>query len=79
MTKRSRRALAGLGSCAVLLLTGALIQSTASAATAAPAAATAPELLAGDGPPGFWWGTDSLPVTVPVPLARRQYNHQPAR
>ena len=19
----------------------------------------------GDGPPGFWWGTDSLPVTVP--------------
>jgi hypothetical protein len=65
MTRRSRRALAGLGSCAVLLLAGALMQSPASAATAAPAAATAPELLAGDGPPGFWWGTDSLPVTVP--------------
>jgi len=22
-------------------------------------------LPAGDGPPGFWWGTDSLPVAVP--------------
>jgi hypothetical protein len=52
--KRSWRVLAGLGTClALLLLTGLLSQT---AATAAPA---------GDGPPGFWWGTDSLPVTVP--------------
>src|SRR5258708_36722725 len=28
----------------------------AAAASAAPA---------GDGPPGFWWGTDSFPVSVP--------------
>src|ERR1700722_14138885 len=48
--KRSRRVLAGLGTCVALVL---LSQT---AATAAPA---------GDGPPGFWWGTDSLPVTVP--------------
>ena len=27
-----------------------------------PAAEQFPD---GDGPPGFWWGTDSLPVTVP--------------
>ena len=25
----------------------------------------AERLPAGDGPPGFWWGTDSFPVTVP--------------
>jgi hypothetical protein len=52
--KKSWRVLAGLGTClALVLLTGLLSQT---AATAAPA---------GDGPPGFWWGTDSLPVTVP--------------
>jgi hypothetical protein len=52
--KRSWRILAGLGTClALLLLTGLLSQTAASAAPA------------GDGPPGFWWGTDSLPVTVP--------------
>ena len=55
--KHSWRILAGLGTClALLLLTGLLSQTSASAATAAPA---------GDGPHGFWWGTDSLPVTVP--------------
>jgi hypothetical protein len=65
MIKRSRRALAGLGSCAVLLLTGALTQAPAFAATATPAATAAQARPAGDGPPGFWWGTDSFPVTVP--------------
>jgi hypothetical protein len=65
MIKRSRRALAGLGSCAVLLLAGALTQTPASATTAAPAARAVTTAPAGDGPPGFWWGTDSFPVTVP--------------
>jgi hypothetical protein len=65
MTRRSRRALVGLGSCAALLLTGALTQAPASASTATPAAVAAQARPAGDGPPGFWWGTDSLPVTVP--------------
>ena len=41
MIKRSRWALVGLGSCAVLLLTGALTQAPAFAATATPAAAAA--------------------------------------
>ena len=54
--KHSWRALRGFGAClALLLLTGVLTQTPATAATA------------GDGPPGFWWGTDSLPVTVPGP------------
>jgi len=35
------------------------------AAGAAQAAAVAAAVPAGDGPPGFWWGTDSFPVTVP--------------
>src|ERR1700740_1385703 len=41
----------GLSACLALIM---LVPATA--ALAAPA---------GDGPPGFWWGTDSLPVTVP--------------
>src|SRR5690348_8984449 len=65
MIKCSRLALAGLGSCAALLLTGTMTQVPASAATATPGAAAAQARPAGDGPPGFWWGTDSLPVTVP--------------
>ena len=39
-----------------------LILASGAAATAASAAGMAP---AGDAPPGFWWGTDSWPVTVP--------------
>ena len=31
------------------------------------AASAAVQRPAGDGPPGFWWGTDSLPVNVPGP------------
>jgi hypothetical protein len=63
LMKLSWRALTGLGGCMALLLSaGLLTQTPATAATAAQAATTA---LAGDGPPGFWWGTDSLPVTVP--------------
>jgi hypothetical protein len=48
------RVLTGLGTClALLLLTGLLSQTPASAQPAH------------DGPSGFWWGTDSWPVTVP--------------
>src|ERR1700730_4084822 len=46
----------------------ALVTGTAVAAAASVTAGTsraAASLPAGDGPPGFWWGTDSFPVTVP--------------
>jgi hypothetical protein len=49
--KRSWLTRGGLTACLALIL---LIPATA--ALAAPA---------GDGPPGFWWGTDSFPVSVP--------------
>jgi hypothetical protein len=42
----------------------ALVLATGAAASAAPAAPAAERLPAGDAPPGFWWGTDSWPVTV---------------
>jgi hypothetical protein len=60
MVNRPWRILAAAGACAALLLAaGLLTQTPATAMTAAAG------LRAGDGPPGFWWGTDSLPVTVP--------------
>ncbi|HEV2535960.1 MAG TPA: hypothetical protein VGU21_00445 [Streptosporangiaceae bacterium] len=43
----------------------ALVLASGAAASAAPPATAAPRLPAGDAPPGFWWGTDSWPVTVP--------------
>jgi hypothetical protein len=49
---------------ALVLTSGAAASATVTAATSGTAATTA-ALPAGDGPPGFWWGTDSLPVTVP--------------
>jgi hypothetical protein len=63
LMKHPWRVLAGLGGCmALLLVTGLLTPASATAGTASRAVAAAP---AGDGPPGFWWGTDSFPVTVP--------------
>jgi hypothetical protein len=58
--KRTRQFLWG---CVVLLLIGG---ATAAAMPAGPvrAVTTAQLRPAGDGPPGFWYGTDSLPVTV---------------
>jgi len=47
---------------ALLIIIGLLIPASVTAVTTARAVTTAP---AGDGLPGFWWGTDSLPVTVP--------------
>ena len=47
-----RRIWLALAACLTLVL---------ASGTAASAAEQAP---AGDAPPGFWWGTDSWPVTV---------------
>jgi hypothetical protein len=54
------RVLAGLGTGVALLLLAQTVLGQAALAQAGASAAPA-----GDGPPGFWWGTDSLPVTVP--------------
>ena len=45
-----------------LALAGRAALALATAVTGVTLAATAAS--AGDGPPGFWYGTDSLPVTV---------------
>jgi hypothetical protein len=42
----------------------ALVLASGAAAAAVPSATAAPRVPAGDAPPGFWWGTDSWPVTV---------------
>jgi hypothetical protein len=62
--KRSWLTRGRLAACLALLL---LIPATASVLTAGPARAvtTAGARPDGDGPPGFWWGTDSFPVSVP--------------
>jgi hypothetical protein len=54
-----RRSWLAVAACLALVLTSG---GTAAAAVTGTAAA---RLVAGDGPPGFWWGTDSWPVTVP--------------
>jgi hypothetical protein len=49
-----------------LALAGRAALALATAVTGVTVAATAASARPdGDGPPGFWWGTDSLPVTVP--------------
>src|SRR5580692_1700651 len=58
--KRTWLAMAG---CAALTLASAATGVTV-AATGASAASVATQRPDGDGPPGFWYGTDSLPVTV---------------
>ena len=63
--RRSWLALAA--SLALVLATGSAAAAAVTAG-ASQAAATAERLPAGDGPPGFWWGTDSFPV--PCPAAR---------
>jgi len=56
-----RRTWLALAACLALVLTSG---GTAAATVAAGAVTSAERLPAGDGPPGFWWGTDSWPVTV---------------
>jgi hypothetical protein len=60
-----RRIWSALAACVALVLTSGAAASATVTAAASRTAATAAALRAGDGPPGFWWGTDSLPVTVP--------------
>jgi hypothetical protein len=60
-----RRTGLALAACLALVITSGAAASAAVTAGANPAAAAAERLPAGDGPPGFWWGTDSFPVTVP--------------
>ncbi len=60
-----KRTWLALAACvALVLVTGGTAAATVTAATG-KAAPTAGRLPAGDGPHGFWWGTDSWPVTVP--------------
>jgi hypothetical protein len=54
-----------MAACLALVLTSGAAASATVTAGASRGASTAEQLLAGDGPPGFWWGTDSFPVTVP--------------
>jgi hypothetical protein len=57
-----KRTLLALAACvAVVLGSGGIVLAGGGAAQAQAAQAQAD----GDGPAGFWWGTDSLPVTVP--------------
>src|ERR1700757_3252092 len=62
--KRFRRVPVRLGRMALLPLIGLLALLLANVAGAASASAVT-AVPAGDGPAGFWWGTDSFPVTVP--------------
>ena len=56
-----RRTWLTLAACLALVLTTG---GTAAATVAAGAARAAERLPAGDGPPGFWWGSDSWPIPV---------------
>jgi hypothetical protein len=60
-----KRASLTLAACIALALTSGGVASATVAAGTGRAVTAAEQLPDGDGPPGFWWGTDSLPVTVP--------------
>jgi hypothetical protein len=60
-----KRAWLALAACIALALTSGGVASATVAAGTGRAVTAAEQLPDGDGPPGFWWGTDSLPVTVP--------------
>ena len=59
-----RRTWLALAACAALVLTSGGTAAAAAAAGAAGAGAAAGQRPAGDGPPGFWWGSDSWPIPV---------------
>src|SRR5258708_37318771 len=53
---------------ALVLVSGVLASGALATGGAGAASVTAPAkaaALAGDAPPGFWWGTDSFNVSVP--------------
>jgi len=60
-----RRTWMALAACLTLVLAGGTSAAASVTAPAGQAASAVQQLAAGDGPPGFWWGTDS--ATVPVP------------
>lgn len=60
-----KRAWLAGAACVALALTGGGAASAGVTAGTAKAVTAAGQLPAGDGPPGFWWGTDSWPVNVP--------------
>ena len=60
-----RRSWLALAVGLALVLTSAGTAAATVTAGTAKAVTAAERLPDGDGPPGFWWGTDSYPVTVP--------------
>jgi len=60
-----KRAWLALAACLALALTSGGVASATVTADTGRAVTAAEQLPDGDGPPGFWWGTDSLPVNVP--------------
>ena len=55
---------------ALVMASGAAAAAPTAAASTSQAVTTAQAGRSGDGPPGFWWGTDSWPVSV-CPAVRR--------
>jgi len=62
-----RRTWMALAACLTLVLAGGTSAAASVTAPAGQAASAVQQLAAGDGPPGFWWGTDSATVPVPGP------------
>jgi hypothetical protein len=60
-----KRSLITLAAGLALVLASAGTAAATVAAGTSQAVAAAAQRPAGDGPPGFWWGTDSWPVSVP--------------
>src|SRR6266851_1657323 len=60
-----KRASLALAACTAVALAGGGVASAAVTPGTGRTVTTAEQLPDGDGPSGFWWGTDSLPVTVP--------------
>ncbi len=55
-----RRVWLVLAACLALVLAGGGSATASVTAVAGNAASAVERLPAGDGPPGFWWGTDSF-------------------
>ena len=62
LTTRVRRILGAVA--AVAVAAGITVAATGPHSAAAVRAGTAALVPAGDSPPGFWWGTDSWPISI---------------